>query len=275
MNIRQIFALTSAFVCLQSVSFAAIIASESFDYTADGYNAGLEGMNGGTGFSGAWKEFGSNANNGIFAGGLSVGSDAAPAEAGNHARAQLSTAGAGIGRNLSSTLGADGSTVWMSYRLQNNNTGAGEAFAVVFTSLSESRSVLAGATASTGGQSGTDGQFDLAYGPTGTINADYAPRDTANHFLVWRFDFGVGDNDTVTIFSDPTSGTDFSGAGSGQISGINAAFDGIAFTSTGATLQWDEIRIGTVLSDVTTVPEPSLGAILGLSLISLFLRRRR
>lgn len=252
---------------------AVVIASESFDYGAAGYPAGLEGQNGGTGFSEAWKEFGSNANNGIFAGGLGVGSDAALPDSGNHARVQLSSAGAGIGRNLSTTLGTDGTTVWMSYRIQNNNTDVSEVFAVVFTTLSESRRVLAGATASTGGQSSSDGQFDLAFAPTG-VNADYAARDTLNHFAVLRFDFGAGNNDTVTYFNDPTSATDFFGSGDAQLTGIDATFDGIAFTATNATLQWDEIRIGTTLGDVTTVPEPSTVGLLALTSLGLLRRRR-
>lgn len=253
---------------------AAVIASESFDYGTAGYNAGLEGLNGGTGFSEAWKEFGSNANNGIFAGGLNVGSDAALSDSGNHARVQLSSVGAGIGRNLSTTIGTDGTTVWMSYRIQNNNTDTSEVFAVVFTTLSESRRVLAGATAGTGGQSSNDGQFDLAFAPTGA-NADYAARDTLNHFAVLRFDFGAGNNDTVTYFNDPTSSTDFSGSGDAQLTGIDATFDGIAFTATSATLRWDEIRIGTTLGDVTTVPEPGTFGLLSLASLGLILRRRR
>ncbi|MGB0993125.1 MAG: PEP-CTERM sorting domain-containing protein [Akkermansiaceae bacterium] len=256
-----------------TASHAAIIAQESFDYSTAGYGTGLEGPSGGTGFSGAWKEFGSNANNGVFAGNVTVGSDAATTPVGNHARVQLSSAGAGIGRNLSSTIGTDNTTAWLSYHIQNNNTSAGEAFAVVFTSLSESRSVVMGATAATGGQSLSDGMFDLAYQPTGA-NADYAARDTSNHFIVVRFDFGVGNSDTVTLFNDPTLATNFSGTGSAQISGVDATFDGIAFTATNATLQWDEIRIGTELSDVTSVPEPSSTALFGLAGVALLLRRR-
>jgi hypothetical protein len=273
MKINIIATITLSLGALTS-SQAAIIAQESFDYSTAGYPAGLEGQNGGTGFSEPWKEFGSNANNGIFAGNITTASDAALPASGNHARAQLSTVGAGIGRNLSTTLGADGSTVWLSYNLQNNNTSAGEAFAVVFTTLGEARRVLAGATSGTGGQSSFDGQFDLAFSPTGA-NTDYAARDTSNHFHVLRFDFGAGNNDTVTIFNDPTSTTAFSGSGDAQLTGIDATFDGIAFTATGATLQWDEIRIGTRLSDVTTVPEPSSAALLGLGGLALILRRKK
>ena len=261
---------------VSSNSFASLIASESFDYALDGYSAGLEGKNGGSGFSEAWKEFGSNANNGLFAGEISVGSDAAPSAASPHARVQLSTVGAGIGRNLSTTVGADGTQAWLSYRIQNNNTSGAEAFAVVFTTLSEARRVIMGATSAVGGQSSSDGQFDLAFIPTGA-NQDYAARDTGNHFEVLRFDFGAGNNDTVTLFQDPTTVTDFNGTGDAQLTGIDATFDGIAFTATNATLRWDEIRLGTTLEDVTVgvVPEPSTMALVGLGLLGLAVRRRR
>ena len=277
-NASSLFTLViSCLAAAPATCLGTLIASESFNYSLDGYTAGLEGKAGGTGFGAeVWKEFGSNANNGIFTETLTVGSDAAPTANGPHARAQLSTAGAGIGRNLATTVGTDGTQAWLSYRIQNNNTDASESFAVVFTTLSEARRVIMGATSGVGGQSSTDGQFDLAFNPSGA-NQDYATRDQANHFEVLRFDFGAGNNDTVTLFQDPTTATDFFGTGHAQLTGIDATFDGIAFTATGATLRWDEIRIGTTLADVTVgvVPEPTTVALVGLGLLGLAFRRRK
>jgi LmbE family N-acetylglucosaminyl deacetylase len=251
MMVRQGSSLGAIGLILASqAALSAPLASESFGGSPGGYPAGLEGADAGSGWGGPWKEFGSNANNGIFAGGIPVASDIAGQDSGNHARVASSTTGVGIGRNLAATVGADGTTAWISYRTQNGDTASAEAFAVVSTTLAEARRVVIGATRGTGGQSNSDGQFDLAYELTGA-NANVAPRTTASHFVVLRFDFGAGDSDTVTAFWDPVSTTDFNGPGSARLSGINATFDGFAFTATNATLQLDEIRIGTTLADVT------------------------
>lgn len=252
-----------------SSASAALIASESFDYTASGYTNGLIGYNGGTGFQGAWKNFGSsNLKNSVTTGNVTVTSTVAPAAVGNHATVASATLGTGVGRNLTATIGADNTTVWLSYRTQNNNSAATEEFVALFTTMGEARSTIIGAT-----RYGNinDGKFDVL---SGRKFANFAARDTASHFLVVRFDFGVSDNDTVTIFSDPTSLTDFFGTGNAQITGMNAAFDGIGMQSGNATLQIDEILIGQYLSDVTTVPEPSASLLGGLGFI-LLLRRRR
>jgi hypothetical protein len=242
---------------LTAALHAAPIATETFDYpdAGNGYTAGLESEAGGSGWGGSWKEFAaSNIQNGVFANGISVTSDVAPTASGNHARVKSATTGVGIGRNLSAVQGDDGTTVWISYRTANGDTTAAEQFAIFSTTLAEVRSTVVGATRSTGGQSSSDGQFDLAAAIPGT-NANLAARDTANHFVVLRFDFGAANVDTVTAFWDPTGATDFNGTGSAQITGFNAAFDGVSFTNAGATeLSIDEIRIGTALADVLAAP---------------------
>lgn len=272
MNKKQLIAIIAAPLFSTSAN-ASVIATESFDYPTADYGDGLTGSNGGSGFSGAWKAFGgSNVRDGIFAGNVPVTSTVAPIAVGNHARVQLSTSGVGIGRNLSTVMGTDNTTAWLSFNMQNNNTSTVEEFAVFFTTNGENRSTLFGATAGTGGQSRSDGQFDIA---NGAANADYAARDTGNHFILVRFDFGFANNDTVTIFNDPTNLTNFSGSGSAQITGVNATFDGIGMTAAVATLQIDEIRIGDTLSDVSSIPEPSAMALLGLSSLALLLRRKK
>lgn len=251
----------AASVLLAGALHAAPIAIESFNDAPSAFPAGLESKNTGRGWGGPWKEFGSsNANNGIFAGGITVTSDIAAPASGNHARVGGATIGVGIGRNLPAPIGTDETTAWISYRTQNNNSSATEEFAVFMTTMAETHRVLVGATRTVGGQSASDGKFDLANLVAPNPNADIAPRDTANHFVVLRFDFGVGNSDTVTAFWDPTSTTDFNGTGSARLSGINATFDGIAFTAANATVQIDEIRIGTTLTDVLENPDPYLAA---------------
>lgn len=263
-SLQLVCVLTAAgLFALTAPAEADLIAYEGFAYptAGNGLTAGLEGEAGGTGWSGGWIELGgSNVQNGVFDESLAVGSDIASDTTGSEARVLLSTSGDGIGRLMPSLIGADGTTAWLSLRRQNNNTSAAEAFAGFFTVNTldggTDRSTMIGATGGVGGQSSSDGQFDLAYVPAGQ-NDDVAARDTANHFVVMRFDFGAGDNDTVTAFWDPTSATNFAGAGDAQISGFDAAFNGVGMTATNATLRVDEITVGTSLADVT-----DLGALL-------------
>lgn len=263
----------SAFSLTIASTQAALIAYEGFDYATAGMNTGLEGKGTGTDFAGAWADLGtSNVRNGVFADSLTVSSDIALAATGNHARGALASTGNGIARLFSSTQGTDGTSVWMSFRTQNNNTSTAEEFAPIFTTKGGNRSTLFGATRTAAGQSASDGQFDLA---NGNVSSDIAARDTNNHFLVAKFDFGIADADTVTVWWDPTSATDFGSTGNAQISVTDASFDGIGFTALNATLRLDEIYLGTTLADVTAVPEPSSTALLGLGGITLILRRRK
>ena len=256
-------------------SQAALIAYEGFDYATANYATGLEGKGTGTDFAGAWADLsGSNVRNGVYADSLTVSSDIALPSTGNHARGQLANAGNGIARLLSSTQGTDGTSVWMSFRTQNNNLSAVEEFAPIFTTKSGNRSTMFGATRSAAGQDASDGQFDLVH-INGSVSSDIAARDSNNHFLVAKFDFGAADADTITVWWDPTSATDFGSTGNAQISVTDASFDGIGFTALNATLRVDEIYLGTTLVDVTAVPEPSSAALLGLGGIALILRRRK
>ena len=143
---HPILGAAAAALLLTAALHATPIATETFDYAESAFPAGLEGLNAGSGWGGAWKEFGSNANNGIFAGGIAVTSNVAAPDTGNHARVNASGSGVGIGRNLAAPLGADGTTAWISYRTQNSDTATTEAFAVISFTLAETHRVLVGAT---------------------------------------------------------------------------------------------------------------------------------
>ena len=95
------------------------------------------------------------------------------------------------------------------------------------------------------------------------------------NFVVTRFNFVAG-NDTIDVWVNPTA-ADLTGPADGQLTGAEFDFDHVAISTFGnfATGTLDEIRIGTELTDVALVPEPSSTALLGLGGLALILRRRR
>jgi hypothetical protein len=99
-----------------------------------------------------------------------------------------------------------------------------------------------------------------------------------NLFLV-RFDLGTGAgadsvtawmNPTLTGLGDPTGGVTVSGLDLRSVDRVSfATFGG------GANLDADEIRLGSTLTSVTAVPEPTSLSLLGLGAIGLLAIRRK
>jgi len=107
---------------------------------------------------------------------------------------------------------------------------------------------------------------------------------SASNFLVFRVNFGAGATDTVTTFSNPNLAS-FDGTSGGVTSAPgDYSFNTLRLVETysngpagqGSEGQYDDIRFGSTLADVSPIPEPSaaLLALVGLSSI-LMLRSRR
>ena len=87
--------------------------------------------------------------------------------------------------------------------------------------------------------------------------------------------------DSVQLWINPTNlGSESLSTNSVSLTGFdflhNSAgdFQFASFAGSGAS-SWDELRIGTAWSDVTTVPEPATWALLALGLTSVVIFRRR
>ena len=124
--------------------------------------------------------------------------------------------------------------------------------------------------------------FTLNGGGTFTLTL---PQTSANNLLVFRINFGAGATDTFTYFSNPNLAT-FNGTTGGVTSAAgDYSFSNFVLTeqATGVTAgsgtegQYDDIRFGTTLADVSpsTVPEPSTYVALGLAGAALVAFRRK
>lgn len=170
-------------------------------------------------------------------------------------------------------LGADGTTVYVS-ALVDLAAGGSAATGIEFrrgatnaTSHGAARSFFIGSIGSTyAAQTQIAGASGSAALTPGQVN-----------FVVARFNFVAG-NDSIDVWVNPADAADLAGPADGTISGADFSFNHVAFSNFNSTAfgSVDEVRIGTELSDVTSIPEPST-VLLGLSgsLLLLRLRRRR
>lgn len=123
---------------------------------------------------------------------------------------------------------------------------------------------------------GDTNYWGTAWSPT-NVAASSAPLtlgDTATHLFVMKIIFGVGDNDSIDIYADPSLGAE-PGSPTGTISKINLSFDQLGtsiFAGQDNAITADEIRIGSSYADV--VPEPSTLLLLAGGLALLSHRRR-
>lgn len=185
-------------------------------------------------------------------------------------------------RPLTTTFGADGTTVYLSFLAQATNSGSR------FLGLS----LFSGSPGTTGteqlfvGKLNGFGTFGITSG-SGSANTS-APSATLS-LLVARIDFVTGP-DTVTLYVNPTVGAP-EPAASTTLTGFSiGTFDYLrlaagAGNSTGATSTvtgtLDELRIGNTFASVTpaAAPEPSQFAafavgIFGLGALTLRAKRR-
>jgi hypothetical protein len=275
-NILTSITLTAALLGLAtSTASAALLVYDGFDYTA-GQNLNTAGLNGGTGWDGAWENQAGSATHFWE----TTSGTLAYENSGNVGSLVTSggyTSSAGDSNRAAKRFFSDAqfdttnnSDVWFSMLLAKDP--AANAFQInLFSSGSQvlqfdvADNIILGGNNLADNDSGrtlpTNGEaafvvanFDLVNeeaqwwinpeaGATSPTGADYSSS-------VLSFTSAISDLDEIRIFSRPGTNT------------TNESF-------------YDEIRMGTTYADVTPIPEPSAAALLLGGLASVLLLRRR
>ncbi len=220
----------------------ALLVSESFDYT-DG--AALNGLNGGTGWAGAWT---GNAASTISGTGLTYTQSTVALAASGGKLQSLTGSGSRVINTASGSpaelagvvdgsgnIGADGTSVWVAFLGQ---CPTGPNFEIAFTRPGAGYGVP-----QTGNYEG-NWRFWPGYNSTGLSAADKV-------LMVWRIDFASG-SDTCRVWYNPQPGTQPNDAdGFAAENGQDWSFNQLSFQGdTSATLHLDELRVGTTYAAV-------------------------
>jgi len=256
---RNSVALLAGLLLIPSGSQAAQMAYEGFDYSTGSDN--LTGQAGGSGWNGAWQNVnGVNAN--VIAGSLVAG---ASSPTGVDARSTgnsvnlpnarrvgrlLDTSANGpFGsrgyRDANGRIGADGTTIYVSFMQQPNGTGIYYEFEFHRDNLGDG-----GRIGGIGNDSGSPGgNVNLRAG--GTNNYSLGAGTTAVNFYVVRIDFKAG-NDDVYVYRNPTSATEPGVPTLTKLAVSDMSFNGISFGAFvgSTTVAHDEIRLGQTWADV-------------------------
>ena len=298
---------TSALILTLGTAHATLLVYEPFNYgTAGADRAGSDLLDdqpdGGsgdvnaTGLSGTWQEqdtVTSTSDLFVSSGSLGFGD---LSTAGNHVRGDTNQNNDRFHRAITANL-ASGSELWFSVlanKLQNNFSAAEGGLVIGNQGVGNPRILLNDGTDGLQGfgiAPTTAGNTWTAYGWNGSTQlvGDAALTVPTNgsevHLLVGHvsFDTGSGGTDEFTLYDyqlnagSVTGGTLNPIASTLEVNVTQASLDTLSLTRQVNTA-WDEIRIGTSLSDVlgsSVIPEPSTAALVGAGLLALGLRRRR
>lgn len=277
---------------------AGILAYEGFNY-APGNQFGLSSpATTATGFSGNFHFFGEdltiapNASQ-IVAGSLGYtdGASQVLATSANHyenGHGRLSetfnTSGGGPFASYleGSNIGANGKTLYLSvaYKL-GALTGTGYGAFELFRGSDTDPNRILSLNTFAGHPSGNlfldvgEGANSGTFGGSPSKESDLGFVNTNTNFFVFRFDFGTGGTDTVSVYANPLLGSE-PVSPIAQVSASDLSFDRIANStfSGGPAQSIDEIRVGTSYASVTGVPEPGT-AFVGVLLLGVAAARRR
>ena len=218
-------------------------ANEGFSYTV---GSSLGGQNGGSGWVGSWLTPG-GLDATITAQSLSFGGLEVSGGAVTTAGFQPLNQGSSVAfwlRNLATPLGADGTTVYLSFLLQPD-AGYGFYGGINFGNVFV-------------GRSGNQADYGLE-GPVNDLslsNAEVVQGQTV--LLVLEAQFQAGD-DLLSLFVNPTPGQPQPGTPSATKNDLDVGTVTAVVINNYGGYTTDEIRIGTTFASVTAVPEPTFG----------------
>lgn len=264
MKSRILFAVVALTGCLFAAqdACAGLIADEGFNYdTGDVRASGV--LNGGAGWaSGGWQVvYDGTGSTGVVAGSLAP-SDSKLTTSGNSMQVYygrygrfLDTSATGAFADYldgSGNIGKDGTTLYMSFVMK---APVGKYYEMEFKkdTLED-----AGRIGGIGNDVGSDANVYLR--SNSSVNTSIASTTTNAMLYVVKFDYLAGNNDTVSVYVNPTLGTApatptllKTGAGDMSFDGLTVA----SFQGNSVTTKIDEIRFGTTYASVTPTPEPS------------------
>jgi lysophospholipase L1-like esterase len=255
----------------QSSARAVLLTYDGFDYTA---GANLAGFNGGAGWNGAWVDVGGAGGISVASGNLTAG---AHAPAGYDARSTGNSAFVSnanrIGRwldcsangtfgthgliNANGHIGANGSTVYISFLQQPNSAASFYEFELKRDDLGDPGRIggVGDDTANNGGEDNhVHWRSEVPAGGTSTF-WNLGPGDTGVDFYVVRIDYLNG-NDNVYVYRNPTSNTEPATPTMAVIGAGDMSFNGVSMAAydNGLTLGGDQIRMGVAWADVIGGP---------------------
>lgn len=236
-----------------------LIAYDGFAYTS---GSSLNGQNGGSGWAGGWSTPG-GLDATISAPGLSFGGIGGADGAATTAGFQPPNQGSSVAfwsRDLAAPLGADGTTVYLSFLLQPD-AGAGFYGGINFGNLFI-------------GVSGNQVDYGLE-GPANDLslsNVAAVPGQTV--LLVLEAQFLSG-NDQLSLFVNPTPGQAQPATPSATKSDLDVGTVTSIVINNYGGYSTDEIQIGSTFASVTSVPEPSFRWVLLVGVASMAGLKRR
>lgn len=287
--------LTPLALCT-AMAFAASASAELLLYEPFGYTAGadLVGQNGGTGFTGAWRD-------GAAGGGIiQAGSLPAPAgvpTAGGHALLSGAAGTYQVYRDFTNIEGADGETTWISWIAQRqgdsiptpdptygDNPYPRGVNAGFFNTEHPTRPERVGIGNSS---NATENEWSIIpEGSGGLREGSGVPWDEM-HWAVMRLDHhgDINTPDDAYLWLDPDPNVEpdimnalASSVGVVDFSGLDFIRPFVGNESSGrpaGQMVIDEIRVGTTYADMSAVPEPAALCLAGLAACGLVGRRRR
>ena len=264
---RNAYGSATSSVMSVCASLGGILAYEAFNYPVGGGD--LIGQNSGIGWSGAWGNI--NGSSTVTSGSILSGS----LIAGNHAPVRYDSHSAGNAAfqpngsrsgcfldcssngnfaahgliDGNGNIGADGTTVYVSFLQQPNTTGQFYEFEFHRGDLGD-----AGRIAGIGNDVGDNHVHFRTEVPAGGSSTfwDLGPGSTNANFYVVRIDFKAG-NDDAYIYRNPTGSNESANVPAATIPGAaDLSFNGISFGAylNNLMVAHDELRFGLTWADV-------------------------